>query len=321
MGAFAAGGMAALPGCATAGSSGDDGMAKRTFFYFDTVCTVQGAMDKSLLNTLEERCKYFEGIFSATIETSDVSKINAAAGEPVEVAPETADLITRSLAYSVASDGLFDITIGAVSLLWDFKEGIVPASADIEAALPHIDYRTVSVDGNTVQLADPKARIDLGGIAKGYIADDLLAILVENGITSACVNLGGNVAVLGAKPDGTPWNIGVRMPESGSEEVAATIKSKGGSLVTSGLYERRFEVEGREYWHILDPRTGYPVESDIVSASIYAEASIDGDGFTKPLFMMGQGDALAFLEKQRLQGLLIATDGSIATTSGSHFVY
>lgn len=292
-----------------------------SFFAFDTVCVIGGVMSREVLDEASSRCLEFEQLFSRTLEGSDVWCINSAGGRTVEVASETADVIDRSLRYSAESDGLFDITIGAVSELWDFKQGVVPTSEAIERALAHVDYRRVRVEGSSVTIDDPQARIDLGGIAKGYIADDIVALLAARGVESAYVNLGGNVKVLGPKADGTPWVIGVRDPqdESGSG-VVATIESTGGSLVTSGLYERRFEQGGRAYWHILDPRTGYPAESDIVSASIYSEQSIDGDGFTKPLFMLGAEGALAFVDAHPgLQACLVASDGELLFSEGSNF--
>jgi thiamine biosynthesis lipoprotein len=171
-------------------------------------------------------------------------------------------------------------------------------------------------------LEDPDARIDLGGIAKGYITDRLMELYATRGVTDAFVNLGGNVAVMGRNSEGRAWNVGVRDPDDASgTQVVATISTEGGSLVTSGLYERSFEKDGKRYWHILDPRTGYPVQTDVVSASVYARASIDGDGYTKPLFMMERDDALAFVESHEgIEALLIAADGNIFTTRNAHFV-
>jgi thiamine biosynthesis lipoprotein len=147
----------------------------------------------------------------------------------------------------------------------------------------------------------------LGGIAKGYVSDVLLDELAAEGVESAYVNLGGNVKVLGAKPDGSAWRIGVRDPNDPDEgSPIARVSLEGGSVVTSGLYERQFEQDGRRYWHILDPRTGYPVETDIISATIVSDRSIDGDGYTKPLFMMGADEARAWLASHsELQVLLV----------------
>lgn len=288
-----------LTGCvqATNGADAPGEQLQQSFFCFDTTCAVGGVMGQDTLDAAVERCQQFEQMLSRTIATSDVARINAAGGLPVQVEPETAEVLSLALAYCKASDGLFDITIGAVSSLWDFHEGVVPDADLLAEAVRHVDYHKLQVDGRSVTLGDPEARLDLGGIAKGYVADVLVDELAEAGISSAYVNLGGNVKVLGAKPDGSAWRVGVRdpNPEAAAESSIARVALTGGSVVTSGLYERQFERDGKRYWHILDPRTGYPVESDLVSATIVSERSIDGDGYTKPLFMMGREDIEAWI--------------------------
>ena len=289
----------------------------RTLFAFDTVVTLKVSCDEEVMDGAVDMCNYFESIFSRTRETSDVGRVNAAAGASVQVAPETADIVRKALVYCEESDGLFDITIGAASALWDFKEGVVPDPAALEEAVKHIDYHVVNVDGTTITLADPQAKLDLGGIAKGYIADALCDYFAERGCTSGFVNLGGNVKTIGCKPGGEPWHVGIQDPNDSQGQVVAAVYSQGSSAVTSGLYERQFERGGRRYWHILDPRTGYPVETDLVSATIISDASIDGDGFTKPLFMMGRDDALAWINaKEGIEGLVVDAGGTLTQSFG-----
>lgn len=313
--------LAGMCGCTHRGTGpAGAGETSRTLFYFDTVCSIGGMMDEAVLDECDALCDRFEHLFSRTLEGTDVWRINEAKGATTPVDHETAELVRASLQYSAASNGLFDITIGAITRLWDFHEHVVPDEAAIAAALPHVGYERVVVDGDTVTLQDPDAAIDLGGIAKGYVTDRLCDLLRERGVESAYVNLGGNVAVIGAKATGDPWSIGVRDPfDEDSSAVIAKVYSTGGSLVTSGLYERSFESDGRRYWHILDPRTGYPVETSCVSASIYAQASVDGDGYTKPLFMMGTDEALSFVEDKGVEALLVDEDGTIRTSEGSAF--
>lgn len=317
----ASGAMLPLAGCA-GGCSTRVSYTQRTFFNFDTVCTVGGAFDANVLDEAQELCERCEQLFSRTIAMSDIGRLNAAAGEPVEVDALTAELIAAALGYCEASGGLFDITIGAVSELWDFTEDVVPSSDAIAVALPHVGWERVHVDGTTVQLDDPAARIDLGGIAKGFITDKIMDLFTQRGVEDAFVNLGGNVAVMGKNEQGKPWSIGVRDPfdESGSK-VVARVETTAGSLVTSGLYERAFEKDGQCYWHILDPRTGYPVQTDLTAASIFSVASIDGDGCTKPLFMMGHEEALSFAEQRGLQALLVTNEGELLATPDSDFEY
>lgn len=314
---LACAGVAPLAGCG-AGASQE---LQTTVFCFDTVCTLRGVMSQATLDEAVSLCQRFEDLFSRTIEGSDVWRINSAGGAPVTVADETADLVAQSPEYSEASGGLFDVTIGAVSSLWDFKNEVVPAPEDVARALPHVGYHNLLVSGNQVTLADPDARIDLGGIAKGYIADRLCDLFAERGVTSAFVNLGGNVKVMGGKPDGSSWSVGVQDPAADAgESLVAKLQARDGSVVTSGLYERCFTKDGRTYWHILDPRTGYPVETSVRGATVYSAASIDGDGYTKPLFMMAPADAIAWLEgRGDVQGLLVLDDGQVLTTAGSDF--
>ena len=304
-------------GCASSSRE----LERRTCFNFDTVCVIGTDAGSKTLDEAVALCERYESLLSRTITTSDVSRINGAGGAPVEVDAITSDLIARALTYCEESGGLFDITIGAVSELWDFTNGIVPSDEAIEAALPHVGWEGVAVDGNKVTLRDPKARLDLGGIAKGYISDLLIDFLGNSGATSAFVNLGGNIKVLGPKEDGSPWVVGVRDPwDEGDQSVVARMSITEGSMVTSGLYERSFQKDGTRYWHILDPRTGWPVQTDIVSASINSYESIDGDGYTKPLFMLERHKALDFVQRhQGLQALLVDVEGNLWTTDDSDF--
>ena len=288
-----------------------------TIFVFDTVVTLTASCAQETLDAACERCKYFESIFSRTIEESDIGRINAAGGKPVQVAAETADIITRALRYCAESEGRFDISIGSVSTLWDFKEGIVPDAKDLAEAVKHIDYTKVQVEGTTVTLLDPQAKLDLGGIAKGYIADDIARLFLEAGCNSATINLGGNVKTVGVRPDGKAWRVGIQDPNGLDQQVVAAVESQDTSVVTSGLYERQFEKGGKRYWHILDPKTGYPVKTDLVSTSIVSSDSIDGDAYATMLFAMGHDGALKWFEKHEgFEGMAVDKDGTITQSSG-----
>lgn len=231
-------------------------------FAFDTYCTFGVYGDDTAPARLADACAHFDALFDLYDEKSDIARINAAAGEPVRVHADTVDLLLAAKTYCGQADGLFDVTIGAVSTLWDFTEGVRPAPEAIADALPHVDWRCIEIDEEalTVRLADPQAKLDLGGIAKGYVADRLCDLLRdETNATGAVLSLGGNIALFGEKPNGEPWETGVRDPnDPGGDTVVGTARVQGGSLVTSGLYERVFEQDGITYWHILDPRTGEP---------------------------------------------------------------
>lgn len=291
-----------------------------TLFLFDTVIQIRALCSPELMDAISDRCQFFEDRFSRTKEGSDVWNINNAHGEPVEVAEETARCIRVSLAYSEASGGLFDVSIGAVSSLWDFVEGIKPDDEVIQEAVKHVDYRTISVDGTTVTLADPDAMLDLGGIAKGFITDDLVSMLREAGCESAMLSLGGNVYVLGESFRGDDWSVGVQDPNGAANDVIASIPAHDKSLVTSGLYERSFTVDDVLYYHILDPRTGYPVKTDLASASIVSDSSTDGDAYSTMLFLMGRDKALDFLNAdERFSGLLVDMNDVATASDGSDF--
>lgn len=322
-----------LAGCSTGqngegdGATADDGadsaayeVQSLTLFLFDTVIQISALCAPELMDRISERCRFFEERFSRTKEGSDIWNINQAHGAPVEVSEETARCIEASLAYSEASGGLFDISIGAVSSLWDFVEGIKPDDDAIKEAVKHVDYRTISVDGTTVTLADPDAMLDLGGIAKGFITDDLVSMLREAGCESAMLSLGGNVYVLGESFRGDDWNVGVQDPNGTANDVIASIPARDKSLVTSGLYERSFTVDDVLYYHILDPRTGYPAKTDLASASIVSDSSTDGDAYSTTLFLMGHDKAMDLLNSdERFSGLLVDMNDTATASNGSRF--
>ena len=299
--ASAATAAAALAGCsgadvidAVTGKTGDKAADKPvagSTFAFDTYCTFTVYGDDAAPAKLAQACARFDGLFDLYKDTSDIARINAAGGEATQVDADTVDVITRAIEFAEKTDGLFDITIGAVSTLWDFDKHVRPADDVIAAALPHVSWRNVRVeaDAKTVQLTDPESKLDLGGIAKGYVADRLCDLLrAETKATAAVISLGGNIAYFGAKPDGGTWDTGIRDPnDPGGSKTVGTAHVKGGSLVTSGLYERTFEQDGITYWHILDPRTGMPVQTDVVSDTIYCPSSTEADALSTALFVAG----------------------------------
>lgn len=264
----------------------------KTAFLLDTVVTITlyDSSDSTILDDCISRCKYYENLFSKTITTSDVSLINQAAGRPVTVSDDTIYLIQKAISYSELSNGAFDITIGPVSDLWDFKSKNpeIPQSSKIQSALSHVDYTTIKVTDKTVQLLDPAAKIDLGGIAKGYIADQLKELLISKGVKNAMINLGGNVYALGSKENGTPYTIGIQKPFADLNTVLLSLPISNQSVVSSGPYERFFEKYGTLYHHILDTSTGYPVKNDLYGVTIISDDSVDGDALSTTCFVLGK---------------------------------
>lgn len=297
-------------------------MQTEEFFLFDTVNTITAPiLDTSTMAAVKDACLRYEKLFSRFDEQSQLYRINNAHGAPVNVDPELARFIETALSYCEASGDLFDITMGSVTRLWNFKNGTIPNERDARAALAHVDWRNVHVTGSTVQLADPEACLELGGIAKGYIADGVLEILANHGVKHAIVNLGGNVAVMGGRPDGTPWQVGLRQPiASHGTPVTASFAVVGlmsGSVVTSGVYERAFTSNGKAYHHIIDPRTGFPAESDVISATVISRTSLEGDGYSTSLILMGVEGALQFAEQHpEIDIVLVDVRGRVFATHG-----
>ena len=298
-------------------------LASRTGFFFDTVITVSlcDTGDESLLDKCFEKMAYYEDRFSRTKEDSDVWKINHAKGKKVEVAEETADIITMALRYCELSGGAFDITIAPVADLWDFHQDAVPAvpdRKDLEAALSHVDYKTVVVEGNTVRLKDPEAGIDLGAIAKGYISDGIGGIIRDAGCKSALIDLGGNICALGSKPDGTPFSIGIRKPfGENAMDIVDVVPCSDGSVITSGSYERYFEVDGELYHHILDPETGYSARSGLVSVSIASPDAAQGDALSTVCFLLGEEKGMELIDSlDGVEALFIDESMRMTASSG-----
>lgn len=290
-----------MTGCAANGKP-----VSQSGFYFDTFITI------TLYETSVERQKLlfdgcfslaadYDALFSKTREGSDVDRINQSGGKTVTVSAETIALLEKACFYAQLSDGVLDPTIGSVSSLWNFSEnteGTLPSPSAIAEGLSYVDYRTISIDRNrqTITLSDPKAQIDLGFIAKGYIADRLKEYLTAKQVTCAMINLGGNVVVFGSKPDGSPFRVGIQKPFAPTGTAALVLPLTNRSAVSSGNYERYFRKEGVLYHHILDSSTGYPVENDLSSVTILSEKSVDGDALSTLVFLLGKEKGKRFLE-------------------------
>ena len=290
-------------------------------FYFDTVVEIKlnGTEDESILKECFDLMAEYESLLSRTREGSDVWKINHSAGTPVSVSEDTVSLIRLARKYYDLSDGAFDITIAPYVTLWDFQNnpGTIPTKDELTAASKHVGFENVQVSGNTVTLADSETQIDLGGIAKGFIADRLKEYLTGKGIESAWINLGGNVLTIGTKPDKSLWKIGIRKPFGASDETAAVISVSGKSVVTSGTYERYFEKDGTIYHHILEPMTGQPVQNHLYSVTILSDSSADGDALSTTCFVLGKEDGLELVESlDGIEALFITDEQELIYSSG-----
>ena len=244
-----------------------------------------------------------EEMFSTNLEGSDVYKINQAAGiEAVKVHSETFEVIERAKEVAQESQGLFDISIGALTNLWQIgsEEARVPKDHEIQTAIKKIDYKKIILDPKeqTVMLEEKGMALELGGISKGYIGSGVVDILGKHGITTAIVNLGGNVIVMGTNPSNAAgWNVGVQDPDQIRGEIVGSQRVTNGAIVTSGIYERYLEQDGKKYHHIMDPRTGYPLENKISGVTVFSPTSFDGDSYSTALFLMGIKEGLELINR------------------------
>lgn len=302
-------------------------------FYFDTIIqiTLYGTDNGKLIDECFALADRYENLLSNTIPESDVSRINTHPGEYVTVSPETLEVIKAGISYGRISHGAFDITVGNVSALWNFSEisaqletkdneaspNVLPDAKDVSAAISHVDYTKIQLNGNQVMLADSQAKLDLGGIAKGYIADKMREYLNEQGVTAGTVNLGGNVLTLGEKENGKSYVIGIQKPFSDSGQTLGTLKVPDASIVTSGVYQRYYRINGRLYHHILDTATGYPCENDLWSVTVISSSSMDGDALSTTCFALGLTDGMALIESlDDAEAVFVTNDQKIHTSSG-----
>ena len=319
----------------------------KSSYHLNTICTVtiysmDGIEDldgteqqKEALQLITDAfalCDDYEKILSKTVKDSDVYRINHAGGQAVEVNPSTIEVVNKGLEYSRLSGGAFDITIGKVSDLWNFQEmddegnhvGVIPEEGVISEAMNHVDYSVVVVEGNTIRLTDPMAELDLGGIAKGYIADRVAEFLESKGVTSAVVDLGGNIVVIGEKgesidnPVGTEFKVGIADPNS--EGLLGLLECKDKTVVTSGTYERYFELDGKRYHHVLDTKTGYPADTDLLAVTIVADKghSVDCDGLSTSCLALGKEKGLKLIQGlDGVQAIFIDKDGKVTKSDES----
>ena len=287
-----------------------------SLFAMDTYMTLAAYGDDAddALTAASREINRLEATLSRTIDTSDVSRLNA--GEAVVVQPETRALLERALTLSGETGGTFDMTVAPLVALWGITSDAprVPSQEEIDALLPLVGGEHVHMD-DAVTL-DTGCAVDLGGIAKGYASQQVADILRAHGVTSAVVSLGGNVYVCGSKPDGTPWNVGIQDPAGSG--YAAMVSLTDRFAVTSGGYQRYFEQDGVRYHHILDPKTGCPAESGLLSVSVVSEDDTLADALSTALFVMGfdEGQALWRSGTLPFEAVWMLQDGSVYLTPG-----
>lgn len=288
-----------------------------SLFAMDTYMTLAAYGDKAseALAACGQELNRLDGALSRTREGSEIYTLNAQGS--ADVSQETADLISAALTLSQATGGAFDPTVAPLVTLWGITTDSprVPQQTEIDALLPLVGVDHVTADGTHITL-DPGCAMDLGGIAKGYASDRLADIFAQYGVDSALVSLGGNVYARGAKPGGQAWSVAVQHPEQ--EGYAAMLALTDAFAVTSGGYQRYYTApDGTVYQHILDPKTGYPVESDLLSVSILCDNGTMADAYSTALYVMGSAGAQAFWRTHGgFEMILITTAGQVLYTPG-----
>lgn len=298
-----------LSGCAR-----EEKPAEITLMAMDTVMTLR-AYGTDNLKDAESTVLALEKKLSVTAEGSEIAALNTA-GEGT-VSEDTLELLQAALSLCRRTHGALDISIYPVLRCWGFtgQTRQVPDGEALAELLPLVDYERIRMDGSTVSLPHGMM-IDLGSVAKGYTGDVLAAGLKSRGVTSACLNLGGNVQTVGGKPDGSPWMVGVQDPQS--EDYLGVLALRDQAAVTSGAYQRYFIGEdGKSYGHILDPKTGRQPETDLLSVTVVGSSGVTCDGLSTALYVMGTESAYRFWRaSDDFEAVFVKLDGSVAITKG-----
>lgn len=322
--------LAALAVCGLTGCGGtrdpDEAQESIQVIAMDTamVLTAYGKESTRAVYDAEEEVRRLDALLSRTSGSSEISMLNGAGGEMVPVGAEICTLIQMAGDFTEATGGAFDITIAPVVSAWGFTTDSyqVPDGAELAELLTHVGPEHITTAGDAAAL-DPGTQIDLGAIAKGYASDRVAAIFRENNVPRGKAELGGNILVMGDKPDGTPWRVGVQDPAKPNEEAyAAILALEDAFIVTSGSYQRYFEQDGKRYHHIIDPATGYPADSGLTSVTVVADSG-EGNGtmcdaLSTALFVMGEEKALDFWRSGAydFQLVLVTEDGRVVVTDG-----
>ena len=285
-------------------------------FAMDTFMSIKAyGADGETMNGIENEIRKLESAFSVTKSDSDISKLNA--DGVVEACDDTVKLIEESIEMCKLTNAALDITTYPVTLLWGFTTGNyrVPDRKEIEEAMKFVDCAQIKIDNNLVQI-DEGVKIDLGAVAKGYTSEKICEILREKGIKSAVINLGGNVQTIGRRTDGKKWRVGVKNPFK-TDENLLIVEVEDAAVVTSGNYERYFEVDGKRYCHIIDSSTGYPVDNGVASITVIGQNGLKCDALSTALLVMGKEKAIEFWKKSADFDMIIVTsDEKIFVTDG-----
>ena len=287
-----------------------------TFFAMDTMMDFTIYGESGLINQSESLIASLESLVSVTDADSELYAINqTGSGMLTE---EASSLMKQALEICRRTDGALDLSIYPIVRAWGFTTGSyqVPDEAEIQALLPLVDYRKIQYDAATGTVTLPEGmEIDLGSVAKGYAGQLAAQMLREHGVQSALLNLGGNVQTVGTKPDGSPWQIGIKDPQG--EDAMMVLSVEDQAVVTSGGYERYFEQDGQTYWHVMDPSTGHPADSGLISVTIVGDEGVVCDGLSTALFVMGLEKAAdLWAQSGDFEAVFVTASGEVYITEG-----
>lgn len=288
----------------------------RTVFAMDTVMELSAyRADDALMEAAEQEILGLESRLSVTDAGSEIYALDH--NGLAELSPDTTELMQTALEMCERTDGALDVSIYPVLRAWGFTTGSyqIPTQEEIENLLTQVDYRKVTLENGTASIAQGM-EVDLGSVAKGYTGDQVSQLLREGGVTSALLNLGGNVQLVGGKPDGSDWRVAVQDPESDGYLGVLSLRDK--AAITSGGYERYFVGDdGEVYWHIIDPATGAPARSGLISVTVIGDRGVVCDALSTALFVMGLDKAAEYWRRYGdFEAVFVAEDGSVAITSG-----
>ena len=287
-----------------------------TFFAMDTMMDFTVYGESGLIDQSESLIASLESLVSVTDTGSELYAINQTGSGTLT--GKASSLMEQALEICRRTDGALDLSIYPIVRAWGFTTGSyqVPDEAEIQALLPLVDYRKIQYDAADGDVTLPVGmKIDLGSVAKGYAGQLVAQMLREHGVQSALLNLGGNVQTVGAKPDGSPWQIGIKDPQG--EDAMMVLSVEDQAVVTSGGYERYFEQDGQTYWHIMDPSTGHPADSGLISVTIVGDEGVVCDGLSTALFVMGLEKAAdLWAQSCDFEAVFVTASGEVYITEG-----
>lgn len=301
-----------LTGCSVSEPCRRELMAMDTFMTL-SVYAQSPAAGEALLEEAAGEIRRLEGLLSVTDPGSEIYQVNH--GGAVSLSEPVRELLEKALELCRETGGALDVTVYPAVRAWGFTTGEyrVPEEAELSALVERVGYGRVALDGDRLALPEG-VELDLGSVGKGWTGDRLTALFREAGVSSAIMELGGNVQALGTKPDGSPWRVAVQAPGGG---YAGVLEIADKAVVTSGGYQRYFEQDGETYIHIIDPATGRPARTGLASVTIVADSGLQGDGLSTALFVMGREKAEAFWRRNpEFDFILLGEDGTAAITEG-----